>query len=64
MSSKPHVLRMLVAKWWQPAFELVQTNWNWICILFIVIAGASAAWAICRSVEHLAELEFRDGLDS
>ena len=52
----------VVTKWWQPAFEFVQTNW--IGILLSFTAGAAAVWAIYRSVDHLAELEFRDGPDS
>ena len=54
-------LRTVIAKWWQPAFEFVQGNRNWIGILLSFTAGAAAVWAIYRCVDYLAEAEFRDG---
>jgi hypothetical protein len=57
-------LRTVIAKWWKPAFEFVQTNWNWIGILLSFTVVAAVAWAIYRAVEHLAEVEFSDGSDS
>ncbi len=52
LSSKAPFLKTFAAKWWQPAFGFLQTNWNWIGILFSFTASAAAAWAISVPAFH------------
>jgi hypothetical protein len=47
----------------EPRLKPVQTNWNWTGSLLSFTAVVAVVWAIYRTIDEFAEIEFRDGLD-